>query len=96
MITIGLMAMRVVRIEPTPNPNAVKVVVEPAPAGGIRSYFSVGQAKGEADPLAHALFAIPGVTSLLIHQTFVSINKAPEAGWGPIKKAAERVIGEHD
>ncbi|MFG0305190.1 MAG: NifU N-terminal domain-containing protein [Phycisphaerales bacterium JB040] len=90
------MALRVVRIEPTPNPNAVKVVVQPAPAGGIRSYFNAGQAAGEADPLAHALFAIPGVTSLLIHETFVSVNKSPDAGWGPIKRAAERVIEAHD
>ena len=94
-ITIGRMALRVVRIEPTPNPNAVKLVVEPPPAGGIRSYFNAAQAEGETDPLAHALFAIPGVTSLLIHETFVSVNKSPDASWGPIKKAAERVIGEH-
>lgn len=90
------MPLRVVRIETTPNPNAVKVVVQPAPVGGIRSYFNHDQLAGEDDPLAAALFAIPGVTSLLIHEAFVSLNKAPSAGWGPIKKAAERVLAEHD
>jgi len=88
------MPLRVVRFEPTPNPNAVKVLVEPAPVGGIRSYFRADQA--DDDPLGSALFAIEGVTTVLIHEAFVSVNKRPEKAWGPIRKAVQRVLEASD
>lgn len=88
------MPLRVLRFETTPNPNAVKVLVEPAPAGGIRSYFRAEQA-GQ-DPLGAALFAIEGVTTVLIHEQFVSVNKRAEKTWGPIKKAVQAVLEAND
>lgn len=88
------MPLQVLRFETTPNPNAVKVVIDPAPAGGIRSYFRAEQA-GD-DPLGAALFEIDGVTTVLIHEKFVSVNKRAEKTWGPIKKAVQRVLEAND
>ncbi|MFT5424485.1 MAG: hypothetical protein ACI89L_002280 [Phycisphaerales bacterium] len=88
------MPLRVLRFETTPNPNAVKVLVEPAPVGGIRSYFKAEQA-GQ-DPLGTALFQIEGVTTVLIHEKFVSVNKRPEKTWGPIKKAVRAALESSD
>lgn len=85
------MPYRITRFERTPNPNAIKCLVEPGP-GSIRSYFNAEQAAG--DPLAAALFAVEGVTNVLIHQAFISINKAPDADWGPVKKAVESVLAD--
>ena len=86
-----------IRFEPTPNPNAVKCVVEPGP-GAIRSYFRPEQAAG--DELGEALFAIEGVTNVLIHEGFVSVGKRPDAAWGPIRRgivgAIERTLGAQE
>ncbi len=72
------------QIEQTPNPRARKLIVEPAP-GSIRSYFKRDDAAG--DPMGAALFAVEGVTNVLIHTGFVSVCIGPEANW-------KRVIGD--
>jgi hypothetical protein len=58
----------------------------------VRSYFKQDQAKGDA--LAEALFAIPGVTNVLIHVSFITVCKDPDAAWGAIKTAVKRVVRE--
>ena len=87
------MPFDVTSFESTPNPNAVKCLVEPGP-GTIRSYFSADQAAD--DPLGLALFSIPGVTNVLIHQSFISICKSPDARWASLKPAIKRVLADAD
>ncbi|MCB9840330.1 MAG: NifU N-terminal domain-containing protein [Phycisphaeraceae bacterium] len=84
------MSFTVTAFEPTPNPNAIKCVVSPAPTEEPRSYFRAEQAAG--DPLAAALFAIPGVTNVLVHRSFITVGKAGDAAWGPIKTGVKRVL----
>ncbi|MCA9276524.1 MAG: NifU N-terminal domain-containing protein [Phycisphaerales bacterium] len=72
------MPFEVLKVESTPNPRARKLIVAPAPAS-IRSYFKPADAAG--DPLGEALFAIEGVTNVLIHTGFISVCIAPEAKW---------------
>lgn len=86
------MAHAVVRFQETPNPNAIKCVVEGRFADAPRSYFNAEQAA--ADSLAAALFALPGVTNVLIHEEFVTVGKSPAADWGRIKPGVERVLRE--
>ncbi len=90
------MAYRVVRFESTPNPNAVKCVVEPSPGAVPRSYFNAGQAEEEGDGLAVALFGVAGVTNVLIHVEFVTVCKETGAKWGAVKAGVERVLAEAD
>ena len=80
--------------ETTPNPNAIKCVIAGTASDTPRSYFNRGQAEAARDELALALFGIEGVTSLLIHHRFITLNKADASGWGPIKRAARRVLAE--
>lgn len=87
------MAYRVQRFETTPNPNALKCVVEPGP-GSIRSYFEPDQAAD--DPLAAALFSLPGITNVLIHETFISVCKQPDSDWKKLRPAIERVLADAD
>ena len=54
--------------------------MDPAP-GSIRSYFKAADAQG--DPIGEALFAVEGVTNVLIHTGFVSVCIGPEADWKP-------------
>lgn len=75
----------------TPNPNAIKCVVEPSPAPDApRSYAAADKAEGDA--LALALFQIEGVTNLLIHDGWITVSKRPEADWKRVKPAIERTL----
>lgn len=78
------------RFETTPNPNAVKCVLDGPRAGGIISAGSIPEAGG--DPHAEALLAIPGVTRVLLHIAFVTVSKEPNADWAPIKRAARKIL----
>lgn len=86
---------RVIGFETTPNPNAVKVLVEGDLAEAPRSYRQ-RPADDCPDPLAHALYAIEGVRVVLIHHQFVTIGKAPEAPWPTIKRRAKAAIQAFD
>ena len=71
---------KVINIEPTPNPDALKFVVKyPFGLPGARSFMDFGAAVG--DPLAAALFALGNVCSVFYRDRFVTVNKEPSAAW---------------
>ena len=86
---------RVIGFEATPNPNAIKVLIEGRLAEVPRSYREP-PAGDCPDPLARVLFAIDGVRVLLIHHEFLSIGKASEAKWPAIKRQAKAAIQAFD
>jgi hypothetical protein len=81
----------ITRIEPTPNPNARKLIVEPSP-GAIRSFFTAEDAQD--DPLGRAIFAIPSITNVLIHTKFISVCVSPGTSWKPVIKALETTLAQ--
>ena len=89
------MPYRVLAFESTPNPNALKCPVEPRPAEAPRSYRTAAEV-AENDSLAKSLFAVPGVTSLLIHTGFITVTKSPDARWPAIRAGVERVLHAAD
>lgn len=84
------MAFRVLEVQPTPNPNALKFVLDRPISDLPLSFFSAEAAVGNA--LAARLFAIPGVVSLLLLGDFVTINKSPQAKWADIRGKAKKVL----
>ncbi len=86
------MKIEVLRIVSTPNPNARKFLVGTDSPMPIRSFFSPQQAQN--DPLGSALFSIPGVTNVLIHTAFISINKSPDSKWSAIERAVKEVLAD--
>jgi NFU1 iron-sulfur cluster scaffold homolog, mitochondrial len=71
---------KVINIEPTPNPDALKFVVQrPILKTGVRSFRDFASAVG--DPLGSALFAMGNVTSVFYMDRFVTVNKEREAQW---------------
>ena len=86
------MAFKVVEVQPTPNPNALKFVLDQVIADQPTSFLSVEAADG--DPVASRLFAIPGVSSVLLLGDFVTVNKTPEANWAEIKARVQRLLSE--
>ena len=84
------MGFRVVEIQPTPNPNAAKFVLDRPVSQQPLSFFNAAAASDY--PLAKKLFAIPGVSSLLLLGDFITINKSPDAQWDDITDAARSVL----
>jgi len=84
------MGFKVTEIQPTPNPNALKFLLDRAVVDQPTSFFNKDQATDH--PLAQKLFAIPGVSSLLLLGDFITVNKTPETPWNKITKAVERVL----
>jgi hypothetical protein len=84
------MGFKVVEIQPTPNPNAVKLMLDRPVVEQPTSFFNADAANGH--PLATKLFAIEGVTSLLLLGDFITINKSPAAKWADITAKAKAVL----
>lgn len=84
----------VIGFESTPNPNAVKILLDGPLAHTPRSYREPPD-HDCTDPLARALFQIPGVQVVLIHHEFVTVGKAPGAAWPAIKRKAKAAIQAH-
>jgi len=89
--TLGGMPWKIIEFVSTPNPNAMKCVLDVPLGSGTRSYFSAASAAGDAH--AAALFAIEGVTNVLIHESgWVTVSKSPDVAWPALKKKIERTL----
>jgi NFU1 iron-sulfur cluster scaffold homolog, mitochondrial len=73
-----------VRFQPTPNPNAGKFVTDRTLVDGrsSRSFYNAEQAA--ADPVASALFALPGVASIFMVEDFVTVTKQSDTDWSDL------------
>jgi len=49
-------------------------------------------ASGKEHPIAMKLFAIPGITALLMLGDFITVNKRPDARWADITKQVEQAL----
>ena len=84
------MGYRVIEIQPTPNPNALKFVLDRQVSQQPLSFFNAEAAKDF--PLAKRLFEIAGVSSLLLLGDFITINKSPQSDWDDIRDQARTVL----
>ncbi len=88
--TIADMPWKVTETQPTPNPNALKYLLDAPISVSPASFFNADA--GKDHPIASHLFAIEGVTSVLLLNDFVTINKAPTAAWKAITPAVLKVL----
>lgn len=81
--------------EPTPNPNSVKITTDDGPflENGMVSLASPEDA--EQHPLGPPLFAIDGVTNVLILPQFVTLSKDSTADWNDVLPHVKRVLQNH-
>jgi NFU1 iron-sulfur cluster scaffold homolog, mitochondrial len=77
-------------IQPTPNPNATKYLLDRPISERPTSFFDAVSAQGH--PVASRLFALPGVSSVLLLGDFVTVNKSPQAKWSEITPQVKRVL----
>lgn len=79
-------------VQPTPNPNALKFVLDCVISQQPASFFNAEAAKNH--PIAMKLFAVDGVTSVLLLGDFVTVNKGPNARWNSITPKVRKVLAE--
>ncbi len=84
--------MKIVRFESTPNPNAIKCILDRPASDRPRSYLKAEDA-GD-DPVAGPLFAIGGIRNILINGDWISVNKLDETKWSTLKPALKRAVRE--
>lgn len=85
------MALKVVRTESTPNPNATKYVLSERRFDPPVSCFNAQAA--DSHPLAAALFAIDGVASVLLLGDFVTVNRRPDGpAWKVLTPKVKKVL----
>jgi hypothetical protein len=83
-----------IRIQSTPNPNALLFLVDRSVTEErMRQYNSAGEA--EDNPLAAALFAIDGVVSVFFMPNSITVNKESGGEWSDIASAVEEAIRDH-
>ena len=81
----------VLRVQPTPNPNAFQFVINKSIiAAGTKTFNNADDAKG--DPFAEALFQVFGVENIYLSESFVTITKAETIGWHTIFEKIGAII----
>jgi Fe-S cluster biogenesis protein NfuA len=86
--------MKVLSIQPTPNPLAFKFIVDQTlQAEGSRYYNSAAEAA--VDPLSTALFAVPGVSTTYFAQDFVTVTSAEGANLETLHQQVRQVLETH-
>jgi hypothetical protein len=81
-------------IQPTPNVNALKFVMNRrVTEGRSQTFRSAEEAAGH--PLAARLFTIPGVVQVFLLNDFVTVTRDPAAAWDTIAEATEAAIRQH-
>lgn len=87
------MPYKVTQLVSTPNPNAVKCILDRAirePGAGSVAWRSALSASG--DPAAAAIFEIRGVNNLLFNSDWITVGKAADADWKSIMPQVKRVL----
>ncbi len=85
---------KVRRYEPTPNPDALKCLLDASISDRPRSFIGAEQAAD--DPVAGPMFAGAKLRAVLINTDWMTINKEPDADWKDIKPVVERVLADLD
>ena len=83
-----------VQVQPTPNINALKFVVNRRVTEGRSQTFRSAQ-EAAASPLASALLGIPGVIQVFFLNDFITLTRDPGTDWDAIAPRAEDVIRHH-
>jgi hypothetical protein len=84
--------VKIIDMQTTPNPNAMKIFVDAPVAAGTKSFFRAEAAA--ADPLASKLFQIDGVIGVMLLGSFLTISKHRDAEWEAVLAGVRKVLEE--
>lgn len=87
--------MKVQSVQPTPNPNAFKFLLDgQVVPSGVKNYTDVSET--ESDPLAKELFAIAGVDTLFFCEDFITVSMVESADWRAVHDEVVRILQDHE
>lgn len=87
--------MHVQSIQPTPNPNAFKFLVDRPLARPGQSLAYGKPEDARTDVLAQGLFAVPGVETLFFCENFVTVSMTAKADWRGVAEQVTRLLESH-
>ncbi len=80
-----------IQVQPTPNVNALKFVLNRRLTEGRSRTFRAA-AEAADMPFARRLLEIPGVVQVFVLNDFVTVTRDPAADWDAIVSPAEEII----
>lgn len=83
--------MRIRSIEPTPNPNAMKLNLTESLPESVKWSFTREEPSG-APPHIQQLLTIEGLKSVYQVADFIALERSPQADWRPILAGARAVL----
>ncbi|RZA06339.1 MAG: NifU family protein [Proteobacteria bacterium] len=84
-----------IRLEFTPNPNALKYVVDDHVLMERGTASFTDRAAAESSPLANRLMAIPGVAACMVGSNFVSVTKSDDGDWEVLDTKTRDALKAH-
>ncbi len=84
-----------IRLEFTPNPNALKYVLDDHVLMQRGTASFTDKASAESSPLAKRLMAISGVSSCMIGGNFVSVTKSDDGDWEVLDTKTRDALKAH-
>lgn len=84
------MPLTVTKFETTPNPNAIKCWLDQSISEGPRSFLT--EAAAASDPVAAALFAHAGATTVYFNGNWLTVNKPANHDWASVKSKIRHVL----
>lgn len=82
-----------VTVQPTPNVNALKFVVNRRMTEGKSQTFT--DAATAASPLAKDLLGITGVRQVFLLNDFITVTRTEDTDWNAVVPQAEALIRQH-
>ena len=86
--------MKIQEIEPTPNPNAMKFVVDQPITQGFMTHSFEDEGSAEAVPLARDIFSIDHVISVYFADRWITVTQDGEADWAELLREIAEPIRE--
>lgn len=83
--------MRIASIEPTPNPNSMKLNMDQSLPEGEKHSYTPDRQEG-APAYLRAVLAVPGVRSVYQVADFIALERRPQADWQQILAEVRRVL----
>ncbi len=74
--------MKLIGIEPTPNPNSMKLVLDETLAPGVKATYRAGDEV--ASPLMRGILSIAGVAGVFRTSDFMAVQRTPGTDWQEI------------
>ncbi len=90
----GAILMKIVSIEPTPSPNAMKINLDESLPPRVHKTYTKENKHMAPEPIRRILEEIPAVKSVFHTADFLSLERVPSGDWREILAKTREIFGE--